>query len=313
MLCSVFIDKRYKYSLVISLFFIIQKISGYGLPGVNLGFTNILDGGPVRPHPGVYWLQYTEYYHAHKFLNSEGMLLDGIPSPSLNVWVTVLEFVYQFEKELFFGGVPGFGLTLPIVLSSKIQPNGLGITDRGMGLGNLSVGIYSQWGAIMRNDNPFFIHRLEFDINFPAGKKNSVVNQIASGSNFFFYDLYWAATLYFAPRTGLSWRAYYLWNSKDKILRTKAGDAFFVNYSLEYELFPKFYMALVGYYLQQIHNDKTDGLEIPDSRERIFGMGPGIAYFFSPDDILFSNVCGEFGVRNRPQGVNFILRFVKHF
>lgn len=302
-----------KCCIAISVFVGAYDIHGYGLPGLNLGFTNILDGGPVRPYPGVYWLQYAQYYHSHKFLNNEGTLLGGVPSPSLNVWDIVPEFVYQFEKELFFGGVPGIAFGIPIILSSKVEANSLGITDYGMGLGNFSAGAYTQWSAVMRKDRPLFIHRLEFDVNFPAGKNNSVANQISPASNFFYYDLYWAATLYATSRLGLSWRAYYVWSGKDKILHTKAGDAFFINYSLEYELFPKFYAAVVGYYLQQIHNNKRNGIEVPDTRERAFSVGPGMAYFFSKDDVFLTSLCGEFGVRNRPQGVNFTLRFVKHF
>lgn len=310
-----FTMNRYKkyFVVCVSFCFFSYNVFGYELPGINLGFTNILDGGPVRPYPGVYWLQYSQYYHAHKFTNSEGTLLGAVPSPYVNVWTTICQFVYQLDKKLFFEGMPGISVTLPIVLYSRVQHNNLGFSDSGSGLGNLNFGIYSQWGAVMYKDRPLFIHRLEFDVNFPSGKNREPKKTVNPSSNFFFCGPHWAGTIFATPRLALSWRMYYLWNAKNKKTQVKAGDAYFCNYSLEYELFPNFYMAFVGYYLQQLSNNRACGVTVPNSRERVFGVGPGAAYFCSPELIFFGYLYKEVGARNRPEGISFILRFVKHF
>jgi hypothetical protein len=309
--------KRHKNSFICAVIFcfFIHDACGYGLPTVNLGYTNILDGGPIRPYPGLYWQQYSIFYHSHKFLDKEGKLLGGIPSPVFNDWSYVVQLVYQFEKQLFFGGVPGVAAGLPISLYSHIQNNTLGIKDSGGGLGNFGLGVYSQWPAIEFHNRPFFIHRLEFDVIFPTGKTREPNIQINPGHPFFYCEPYWAGTLYVTPRFGLSWRLSYLWNSKNKKTCVKAGHAIYLNYSFEYELslIPRFYLALVGYYLQQLADNKLNGVVVPDSKERVVGVGPGICYFFSKDLIFFTYLYTESHVRNRPEGLSFVLRLVKHF
>jgi len=86
---------------------VVPSIHSYGLPGVNLGFTNILDGGPVRPYPGIYWMQYTQYYSTHRFLNDQGKPLGGVPSPKFKLFDTITQFVYQFDQQLPLKGMPG--------------------------------------------------------------------------------------------------------------------------------------------------------------------------------------------------------------
>jgi hypothetical protein len=288
-------------------------IGGYGLPAVNLGYTNILDGGPIRPYPGVYWQQYNIYYHTNKFLNAEGTLLGGIKSPTFNDWSTVTQLIYQFKNKLFFGGMPGFSFVLPVTLYSAIGCNRLGVTDAGGGVGDVSFGVYTQWPAVMHKDRPLFIHRLAVDATFPTGTNRLPKRQINPGEAFYSLSPGWSATLYATTRLGFSWRLNYLWNSKNKKIDFKAGDAVFFNYSVEYAIKPAWYVALVGYCLQQLSDNKALGFKVPDSKERVFGMGPGSAYFFSKDLVFFGYLYGEFGVRNRPQGISFVLRLVNHF
>src|SRR4030095_4565773 len=88
-------------------------ISAYGLPGVNLGFTNILDGGPVRPNPGFYWQQYLQYYTTQRFLNNEGEPLLGLPSPRFRTLNTITQFVYQCNYVMPLEGMPGFTFAMP--------------------------------------------------------------------------------------------------------------------------------------------------------------------------------------------------------
>jgi len=292
---------------------VIPCIQGYGLPNVNLGFTNILDGGPIRPYPGVYWQQYSIFYHTHKFLNFEGKPLGGVPSPAFNSWTAVTQLIYQFKKKLFFEGTPGFSFVLPITLYSAIKPNALGVTDAGGGIGNLGIGVYTQWGAVMHKDRQLFIHRLSVDASVPSGTNRLPKRQINPGEAFFSLGMSWSATLYATENLAFSWRLNYLWSSKNRKIDFKPGDVVFLDYSMEYPVIPQWYVAVAGYYLQQLSHNKAAGIIIPHSKERVIGLGPGSAYFFSKDLIFFTYLYGELGVRNRPQGVSFALRLVKHF
>ena len=298
--------------LVIS-FLCAHQVIGYGLPGIDLGFSNILDGGPIRPKPGLYWLQYGQYYTTHRFLNGEGKPLLGVPSPSFRLCNTITEFVYQFGHQGFLRGMPGVAVGLPLVMCANIGKNELGLKSSGGGFGNLGFGLYTQWETLEYKGRPFFVHRLQFDFAIPFGKNKLPAKNINPSADFFYCDVYWAATLYFSHRWNLSWRWYYIWSAKNETINYQAGDATSINYSLAYEAMPKLFVAAVGYALQQLHNDRSNGIAVPNSKERVFGIGPGAAYFCSENLIFLGYLYLELGARNRPQGTNFIVRLVKHF
>ncbi len=303
---------RGRLLIVISLFAHLF-VRSYGLPGINLGFTNILDGGPVRPYPGVYWLQYIQYYSTHRFLNECGKPLGGVPFPRFRLVDTITQFIYQFNEVMPLKGMPGVAIGLPLDLYSKIGKNELNIESSGSGFGNLDFGVYTQWSAIQHKGRPIFIHRLSFDFSIPFGKNKLPRKQINPNNTFFYCGPHWAATLYFSEKWSVSWRWHYLWNAKNEKIDFQAGDATYINYSLEYEAFPQFFVAAVGYALQQLHNNRALGVTVLHSKERVFGVGPGAAYFVSQDLIFFAYLYLEAGVRNRPQGTSFIARVVMHF
>lgn len=302
------------YVIVCVLLFCTHILIGYGLPGVALGYTNILDGGPIRPTPGIYWEQWMQYYSTQRFLNNEGKPLNGLPSPRFREWETVAEFVYQFERQIGLRqGMPGFAIAVPITLYSKIEKNALGIEDSGSGFGNLALGVYIQWPVIELHGRPLFIHRTEFDMSIPMGKNKLPEKQINPSSSFFYCGPSWSATLYFGYKWSTSWALHYIWSAKNEKINARAGDLIYCNYSLAYELYPKLYIAGVGYALGQLHDNKALGVSVPNSKTRVFGTGPGIAYFFSKDIVFLSYLYLEYGARNSTEGTNFIARLVWHF
>ncbi|HLW72867.1 MAG TPA: transporter [Candidatus Babeliales bacterium] len=289
-------------------------VVGYGLPGLALGYTNILDGGPIRPRPGIYWQQWMQYYTTQRFLNNEGKPLGGLPSPRFRDWEIATEFVYQFEKRMGLrGAMPGVVAAIPVVLYSKIEKNGLGIESSGSGFGNLDLGAYLQFPVTELKGRPFYVHRLEFDFSIPVGKNKLPEKQINPSNTFFYCSLDWSATLYLSWKWSISWSLHYVWSAKNEKIDFQAGDAIYCNYSLAYELYPKLYIAAVGYALGQLHNNRSLGVSVPDSKTRVFGTGPGIAYFFSEDIVFLSYLYLENGARNSTEGTNFIARLVMHF
>jgi len=303
-----------KYCAFFVVFLFSSCIFGYGLPGLNLGFTNILDGGPVRPNPGIYWQQYLQYYTTQRFLNGEGKPLLGLSSPRFRSLSTVTQMVYQCKHVFALkGGMPGFLLSIPTVIYSKVNDNALGIQSSGSGFGNLGCGIYNQWPAIMHKGRPLFIHRLEFGFSIPLGKNKLPEKQINPSNTFFYCGPNWSATLFLSHQWSLSWRLYYDWNAQNEKIDFRAGDVMVLNFSLAYELYPHLHFGAVGYVLGQLHNNRLKGVMVPDSKERVVGAGPGIAYFISPDIVFFSYLYLEGAVRNRTQGTSFISRVVMHF
>jgi hypothetical protein len=306
--------KYQKYTIICALLFVVVGVYGYGLPNFGLGLSNILDGGPVRPNPGIYWQHWLQYYTTQRFLNNQGKSLNNVCSPHFRGLEYVTQFVYQFEKQMRVGAMPGLEVALPLSLVSKIdKDNALNLESSGAGFGNASFGAYLQWPALFHNGRHIFVHRLEFTFAIPLGKNELPEKQINPSNPFFSCGPNWSATLYLSHTWALSWRLNYAWCAKNEKIDFRAGDAIFGHYSLSYEPCDRFYVAAVGYFLQQLHNNKALGVTVPDSKERIFGIGPGIAYFHTQDLIFFSYLYLEAGVRNRTQGTKFVSRLVLHF
>ncbi len=283
-----------------------------GLPSVNLGYSSFLDGGPLRPRAGFYFQQYALCYHAHLFKDANGNTI--IPSPDFNALAGATQFIYQFN---FLPNVDyGIDASVPYVVFSRVQKNQLGIIDSGAGLGDLVLGNYLQFHPIFYHGRAIFVHRLEFSAGFPTGKDKYPYALINPGSKFFYIDPYWAFTVYLTPTLASSWRIHYLWSGQNDRTLIQAGDAVHFNYTLEWEVIPDLWIGMNGYFLQQLRNDRIGGIEIPDTRERVFAIGAGALYIPNReafDLFIFANLYFESHARNRPQGISLVVHVLKYF
>lgn len=286
---------------------------GYDQPvTINLGFTNILEGGPVRLESGFYWYQYFEYYNAHKFLNGQGKPLGGVPSPQYNGFFGCSEFIYQTKDKWLFNAKCGMDLQLYYTFYSRIEKNSIGINDHGNGWSDPYLGLFLQWDPVVWWPESLFVHRLEFGASFPGGKYNAAYF-INPGNGFYFINPNWAATLYLTPKWAISTDLNYLWSAKNKHNGIQAGQAIFLDYSMEYEIFKNFWLAVNGYFLQQYTDSKIDDVKAPGRRERVFAIGPGALYNPTNNLYFFGYLYFESKVKNRDQGINFFIRSVVHF
>jgi hypothetical protein len=302
-----------KKLFLIFLLVLSYSIHGYSLPYISLGLSSFLDGGPLRPSPGFYWIQYGQYYTTHKFLDAWGKLLNGVRSPRFKSWYAISLFIYQFDTKIM-GAQPGMDIAFPFALSPHIsKPNALDIDRAIGGLGDIGMGIYLQWDPIFYNKRPLFVHRLELFISAPTGTKINSPTVISPGNGFYYINPYWSGTLFITPNFSCSWRLHYLWSARNPLNNLQAGDAVYINYGIGWGTEDVYCIGLNGYYLAQLRDDKQDGIKIAHSRERIVAFGPGGVYYFSPEDILLANLYIETMARNRTQGINFVLKFVKQF
>lgn len=300
----------------------VPQSGAYDLPPLNLGFTSFLDGGPPSG-PGFYAQQYFQYYTAEKFTGPHGeKLFPSEAGEHLDVFISLSQFIYQSDYALPLGGKWGLDVIIPVVATHlDFDVKGPLPEDNGAGLGDILVGPYLQWGPIMGSQGPIFMHRIEFQMLFPTGKYDNN-KEINPGSNFFSFNPYWAGTLFITPHWTASLRAHYLWNAENSdpnrgfgdVQNTQAGQAVHFNFATEYEFVPKRFRAgFNGYYLQQITDTEADGHDVPDSRERVLGIGPGAVFHWTKDTHIFFNVYFETLAENRPEGQRLNLRFVHHF
>lgn len=303
--------------------FLGSPTDAYDLPSVNLGSTSFLDGGPPAG-PGFYFAQYVQYWHSDEFKNSNGKrLLPSIADEKLKAWISLTQFTYQSDQTLLAGGKWGLNIMVPYVGLDLNHNLGGAPQDNGSGIGDILVGPYLQWGPSMGAAGPRFMHRIELQMIFPTGKYDEN-RELNPGSNFFSFNPYWAGTFFITPRWTASTRIHYLWNAKNNdpnreftamgADNTRAGQAVHLNFATAYEIIPKrLRLGLNGFYLKQITDTQMDGHDVPGRRERVFAIGPGGVYHFSPNLHLFFNVYFESMAENRPEGKRFNLRLVYHF
>ncbi len=294
-------------------------VYAYDQPSVNLGFTSYLDGGPPAG-PGFYFTQYVQYYSSDQLNDHNG---DALPlaDPDVDVWVSLSQFIYQSDQPVLLGGKWGIDVIIPLVhLSAEYGSTG-GPADNGGGLGDILVGPYIQWDPIMGANGPVFMHRIELQMLLPTGKydKNRELNP---GSNFFSFNPYWTGTLFITPKLTTSLRLHYLWNAEnDEPNRffagandTQAGQAIHANFSVGYEVVSKrLRLGVNGYYLKQISDTKKNGIDVPNRKEEVLGIGPGLIYHHSQNQHLFFNLFTETIAKNRTEGTRVTLRYVHHF
>lgn len=298
---------------IVCLMGYLSLLQSYHIPsGANFGFTNILDGGPKVESPGWYWIQYDIYYHAHKFLDACAKPLGGVKSPTFNSFVAFAEILYQ-SKIKFLGGAPGLSFITPPIVFSKVSCNDLNLIAQKAGISNPSMHFFFQWDMINYNNRPLFIHRLGSVVYFPYGTNKYPEKTINPADILTYFDNYWANTFYFTEHWAISSRFFYLWISKNKKTKITPGAAFHMNYSMEYEVYKSCWIAINGYYLQQLHNSTQFGVEIPDSKERVFSAGPGFDFFLPHGIQLLGHVYFETKARNRTQGVSTMLNLIKYF
>ena len=294
-------------------------VHAYDLPAVNLGATSFMDGGPPAG-PGLYVSQYLQYYTSKQLTDYKGnSLLPSNANEDLDVWVSLTQVIYQSDQAVLFGGKWGLNLIVPVVsFDLDYGNNGPYPEDNGSGLGDLTVGPFLQWDPIMGANGPIFMHRIEFQFLLPTGKYDSD-KELNPGSNFFSFNPYWAATLFLTPQWTVSTRIHYLYNFKNDdptypgANDTQAGQAVHANFATSYGVLPNLRLGINGYYLKQFTDLEVDGNSIKDTREQVFGIGPGLLWTISKDAFLFFNVYFETLAENRPEGERYNLRFVYHF
>jgi anthranilate 1,2-dioxygenase (deaminating, decarboxylating) large subunit len=193
--------------------------------------------------------------------------------------------------------------------------------DNGTGIGDILVGPFIQWDPAMGDKGPKFMHRIELQLLLPTGKYDDD-KELNPGSNFFSFNPYWAATVFITPELTASLRFHYLWNAENDepnrgfvgAVDTRAGQAIHANFALGYEVMAKkLRLGVNGYYLKQITDTEMDGDDVPDRKEEVFGIGPGVVYHHSQEQHVFANIIFETLAENRTEGTRFLLRYVHHF
>ena len=276
------------------------------LPAVNLGETNFEDafGGP-----GWLFQEFPEAYVAGELKDSQGRTLPG--SNRVTTYSTTTHAAFVSEKRVLGGWLSGEVLQPLADLDVQLVN---GTSSRVRGLADLTIGAGLQW-APKKIGIGVFAQRFVFDVALPTGKYSDQ-RTVNIGNHFVVVNPYYALT-YERKKIEFSARLHYLWNSANDdpvvgfgIRTMQPGQAFHVNYATSYEVRKNVRLGFNGYWLQQVTDHRSNNVDVPYSRERTVGLGPGLQ--LGGRDVWFRlNGYLETDVRNRPSGVKVTMRISK--
>ncbi|MCW3090843.1 MAG: hypothetical protein JWP81_1912 [Ferruginibacter sp.] len=273
------------------------------LPPANLGLSNMQDGRP--PGTGLYFQQFIQLYSANQSYDGSGNKLSA--SGTVNSMLSLTQLIY-ISKTKLAGGNLGWTVLVPLVKITAYDPAGVPVAANPNPMGDIITGPFIQWFNRKLVGMPLD-HRFELDVVVPAGAWQSAYT-INPSAHFYSVTPHYTFTLSPAKRFSLSTRQNLTYNF-DKIgTDEKAGSFYNANYSLEYEVLPRFRAELAGYYLKQLAQDSKGGnsyfyqdtFGLTDTRERVLAIGPGLGYVTPTGLFIEVKNMWETAAQNRTQG-----------
>lgn len=281
------------------------------LPGVNTGATSFEDGGGGIGH---FFQTSNSRFDANRSYDADGERRPVNYDRAL--WIARLHYAYTSPHEAY-GGNLGAELIVPLLdLDLDIGPAQM----RGSGISNPTIGGYVQWRD-KRLLGRRLDSRLALGVSLPVGDydRDAKVN---AGTDYYSFNPYYAFTWRSSDAWEVSGRFMYLWNGSssnpetrlhaafgEPVHRVQPGQAFHYNLSASYALNAHWRIGAAIYQLQQTSADRINGHAQADSKERLFGIGPGVQWRGGPHRFI-GNAYAEGLARNRAAGSQLVLRYM---
>ena len=289
-----------------------QATSAFNQPACNFnfGFSNFADGGspPEGYTPGIILSEVVQYFGASTLRDADGDKLPGENRVSALVNTHELFFLPKLNEPLT-GAQLGLDIVFPVAAGSVTID---GFSDSGpQGFGDFIFSPLLQWNNHTLFGLPYY-HRFEVHTSAPTGQfdKDSTFNP---GCNVWTVAPYYAQTLWFLPyNLEVSFRHQWRYVTEDPDTNIQAGQTYIVNYAASYGVTQNFRVGINGYAMQQLTDDEQNGNKIPDSKERLFGLGPGVLYN-KGSLTLMAMYYHEFAAQNRFEGFRVSTRMIYKF
>ncbi len=281
------------------------------LPPVNLGLTSFED---AIAFPGWLVEEIPNYYHASEWKDGQGNRISG--ANGLNSASALTHVAYISNKRV----LGGFYAVEALVAVANVHPDtSFGPNFRTSGIGDLTLApLGIQWTNTKLAGKPFF-GRVMFDFVVPTGKYSDW-QPVNTGNNVVSFNPYYAFTFVASDKLEISARLHYLWNSVNDqpfaglgFKSVQPGQAFHQNFAVSCKVAKAVRVALNGYALEQITDNKVNAVPQPDSGGRVIALGPGMELHPAKSFWIYLNSYFEMDVRNRSQGMTYVLRLSKTF
>jgi hypothetical protein len=287
----------------------------------------------ISPAPGFYFTEYLSYYTADKLKDNHGRTLslarDGVELDRSSAYASGNSILWISNLKIL-GGFYGARFVVPVErLYTSVDT-----FNPFVGLGHLSQGAGGV-GDIYFNPIILSWHQKQglfhittgVDITAPTGSYNER-RMICVGRNLWTFTPAFQITAFLPwyPKISAGMRFDYSFNTKnDDFIISPAtaakignlflmgrktyltpGQEFHFDYGIGYSLTKlnavhQFQVGIVGYYYQQVTDDKTGEGRIKEDRGRVFSIGPGVWYNHKKWNIGLQGFI-ETGAKNRTQG-----------
>lgn len=272
------------------------------------------------PPPGLYAVNYSNYYHASQLNDQEGDKIKGL-NANINVLINATRFLSYYDLASFDDSRVGIlsDVTLPFGhADSSIG----GVTHQQTGLLDIIVNplsfYYKKGDWLNVGFSPTFS-------TLPTGRweRRESVNL---GRNYFSWQPSFAYTFILGEKLDISGRMRYIHNftNHDGAFSAvnptgadyESGDLFAWDFAVGYAITDKLELALNGYWLTQLEDDEIHGDRLSDAvlqdaldggRTNLFALGPAIGYDLGPARI-YAQWQHQFEAENTAQGDSFWLR-----
>ena len=279
------------------------------LPPIDLGQTNILDG---EGKPGALLELIAFGSGADRLADATGAAAPGSNHQRIASFVVHPILVANAR---IAGAHPGVELLLPVSrVDNQFAAGGSGVRT---GLGDITVAPFLQWSRAAPGPGAVSA-RLAVQVVAPIGD-HAPGRPVNIGQGGWQLSPYLAVTWRTSERWEVSGRAIYDRSGSATSqmtgaapIRLRPGDLIAVNLSASYALSDTWRLGIGGYGLRQLSLSRSAGASIPNSRQRIYALGP-VARWHAGNVTLIPAAFAEFGARNRPQGVSLNLRLQRPF
>jgi len=281
------------------------------LPPTNLGTANVNDG--MAGKPGFIYQGFTQFFQTRNVYDQNSNKVNS--DLKVNSILQLNQVIYQTPVRVF-GGNLVFTVLFPVVQITSSENGRMGPATNSSILGDVIQGTAIQWSDRKLFGKPFS-HRAEFDVSLPTGNYSARYD-INPSAHSWSYGVYHALTLVLNGRVSMSTRNQLNYNTHFIGSGDKAGAFYNGNYSIDYSILPTLKIEAVAYYLKQLNQDSYNGdhhyyqnqFGISDTKEKVLGAGPGMAYFAPGGVLIEGKVFFETAARNRLSGTRPTIRLL---
>ena len=290
---------------------------------LDTGGSSFYDGFG-RTDPGFIFLNFARWNHLTSIKDASGHNSAAFASPQIDVFNNLFHVVYVSPIEVPDGALT-FEVLMPVTgFQTKFGSSGVSLHDGGWNVGDLTFGTDYQSRVRTIGQDIVLSYRAGLDVLAPTGKFDSRLD-LNQGAGFWSIAPYLAVTVLPIPKWEVSARITYDYNFSTtrgsnpppapgfSFVSGQAGQAIDLNFASSYELWDGVRPGVSGFWLQQLNDDKTNGIAVLGSLEEQLFLGPGLSWQTDQSTVMNFNLYLPVRVENAPSGTELNWQVIHKF